>query len=83
MPSGSDDVIRRYDVVVIGAGPAGEAAAELGAARGLRRRCYHPLVKGGQVAPLLARGEDLLEALEGVLVGRLPRQHPLQMRGAI
>jgi hypothetical protein len=31
MPSGSDDVIRHYDVVVIGAGPAGEAAAELGA----------------------------------------------------
>jgi pyruvate/2-oxoglutarate dehydrogenase complex dihydrolipoamide dehydrogenase (E3) component len=30
MPSHDDDVSRPYDVVVIGAGPAGEAAAELG-----------------------------------------------------
>jgi NAD(P) transhydrogenase len=34
MPSHDDDVSRRYDVVVIGAGPAGEAAAELGGSLG-------------------------------------------------
>src|SRR5580693_2183651 len=34
MPSGSDDVIRHYDVAVVGAGPAGEAAAELGGSLG-------------------------------------------------
>jgi NAD(P) transhydrogenase len=34
MPSHDDNVIRRYDVVVIGAGPAGEAAAELGGVLG-------------------------------------------------
>src|SRR5450631_437058 len=34
MPSHDDDVSRRYDVVVIGAGPAGEAAAELGGGLG-------------------------------------------------
>jgi choline dehydrogenase-like flavoprotein len=30
MPSHDDDVSRPYDVIVVGAGPAGEAAAELG-----------------------------------------------------
>jgi hypothetical protein len=30
MPSHDGDMSRRYDVAVIGAGPAGEAAAELG-----------------------------------------------------
>ena len=30
MPSHDDDAARHYDVVVVGAGPAGEAAAELG-----------------------------------------------------
>jgi len=30
MPSRDDDISGRYDVVVFGAGPAGEAAAELG-----------------------------------------------------
>jgi len=30
MPSDDDDMSRHFDVVVIGAGPAGEAAAELG-----------------------------------------------------
>jgi pyruvate/2-oxoglutarate dehydrogenase complex dihydrolipoamide dehydrogenase (E3) component len=34
MPSDDDDVSRRYDVVVIGAGPAGDAAAELGGSLG-------------------------------------------------
>jgi pyruvate/2-oxoglutarate dehydrogenase complex dihydrolipoamide dehydrogenase (E3) component len=34
MPTHDDTVSRRYDVVVIGAGPAGEAAAELGGALG-------------------------------------------------
>ena len=34
MPSRDDDVSRRHDVVVIGAGPAGEAATELGEALG-------------------------------------------------
>ncbi len=34
MPSHGDDASRRYDVVVIGAGPAGEAAAELGGSLG-------------------------------------------------
>lgn len=34
MPSSDDDMNRRYDVVVIGAGPAGEAAAELGGTLG-------------------------------------------------
>ena len=34
MPSRGDDVSSRYDVVVIGAGPAGEAAAELGGSLG-------------------------------------------------
>jgi flavin-dependent dehydrogenase len=30
MPSDDDDMSRHFDVVVIGAGPAGEAAAEIG-----------------------------------------------------
>ena len=34
MPSHDDDMSLRYDVVVIGAGPAGEAAAQLGGALG-------------------------------------------------
>jgi NAD(P) transhydrogenase len=34
VPSSDGDVSRRYDVVVIGAGPAGEAAAELGGSLG-------------------------------------------------
>jgi NAD(P) transhydrogenase len=34
MPSHDDDLSHRYDVVVIGAGPAGEAAAELGGGLG-------------------------------------------------
>ena len=34
MPSDADDMSRHFDVVVIGAGPAGEAAAELGGTLG-------------------------------------------------
>ena len=34
MPANGDEVNSRYDVVVIGAGPAGEAAAELGGSLG-------------------------------------------------
>ena len=40
MPSHDDDVSCRHDVVVIGAGPAGEAAAELGGS--LATRSLHP-----------------------------------------
>jgi cation diffusion facilitator CzcD-associated flavoprotein CzcO len=36
MPSRDDDVSRRYEVVVIGAGPAGEAAAEPDVLRAMR-----------------------------------------------
>ena len=52
---------------------------ELGLARGLGRRADDALVEGGQIAPLLARGEDLLQALEGALVARLARQHALEV----
>ena len=49
MPSGRDDVIRRYDVVVIGAGPAGEAAAELGGNLGYSVALVERDVVGGTV----------------------------------
>jgi NAD(P) transhydrogenase len=49
MPSGSDDVIGHYDVVVIGAGPAGEAAAELGGNLGYQVALVERDTVGGTV----------------------------------
>ncbi len=49
MPSGSDDVTGHYDVVVIGAGPAGEAAAELGGNLGYQVALVERDVVGGTV----------------------------------
>jgi NAD(P) transhydrogenase len=49
MPSGSDDVTRHYDVVVIGAGPAGEAAAELGGNLGYQVALVERDTVGGTV----------------------------------
>ncbi len=37
------------------------------------------LVERSELGPLLAGREDLLEALEGALVARLPREHPLEV----
>ena len=57
---------------------------QLGATRRLGCRRHDSLVESRQVTPLLARRENLLEALEGALVARLPRQHPLEVRpGAV
>ena len=49
MPSQDDDVGRRYDVVVIGAGPAGEAAAELAGDLGYSVALAERDVVGGTV----------------------------------
>jgi NAD(P) transhydrogenase len=49
MPSGSDEVIGHYDVVVIGAGPAGEAAAELGGNLGYQVALVERDTVGGTV----------------------------------
>jgi thioredoxin reductase len=43
MPSHDDDAARHYDVVVVGAGPAGAAAAELGGNLGYSVAKCHPL----------------------------------------
>lgn len=52
---------------------------QLGATRGLRRRRDDAFVKRGEIPPLFARSQDLLEPLEGALVARLLREHPLEV----
>src|SRR6202049_2876527 len=49
MPSHDDDVSRRYDLVVIGAGPAGEAPAELGGGLGYSVALVERDIVGGTV----------------------------------
>ena len=49
MPSDGDEVSDRHDVVVIGEGPAGEAAAELGGSLGYSVALVERDVVGGTV----------------------------------
>ncbi len=59
MPSHDDDVSRRYDVVVIGAGPAGEAAAELGGNLGYSVALVERDTVGGTVITSGGADQDL------------------------